>query len=145
MIAPGSRSANSVTSAPAENARPSPARTSARLARTSFESSAEASARSTSVEIAFSFSGRLSVRTQTCPSRRTCTSALMVAIVSRFPGSLQLRESRAVTGDLLELTSEQLEIRRLCREFAEREIRPISLAVDEADTQMPWEIWHQAA
>jgi acyl-CoA dehydrogenase len=24
-------------------------------------------------------------------------------------------------------------------------IRPISLAVDEADTEMPWEIWYKAA
>jgi len=50
-----------------------------------------------------------------------------------------------VAGDLFELTAEQREIQALCREFAEREIRPISLAVDEADTQMPWEIWHEAA
>jgi acyl-CoA dehydrogenase len=50
-----------------------------------------------------------------------------------------------VTADLFELTPEQREIQQLCREFAEREIRPISLAVDEADTEMPWEIWHKAA
>ncbi len=43
------------------------------------------------------------------------------------------------------LTAEQLEIQRLCREFAEREIRPIAQAVDEADTEMPWEIWYKAA
>jgi acyl-CoA dehydrogenase len=47
--------------------------------------------------------------------------------------------------DLLELTDEQLEIQRTCREFAAREIRPISLAVDEADTEVPWEIWRKAA
>ncbi|MCS7006120.1 MAG: acyl-CoA dehydrogenase family protein [Thermoleophilia bacterium] len=47
--------------------------------------------------------------------------------------------------DLLELTSEQRAIRELCREFAEREIRPIARAVDEADTEMPWEIWYRAA
>jgi len=47
--------------------------------------------------------------------------------------------------DLFELTPEQREIQRVCREFAEREIRPVSLAVDEADTEMPWEIWHKAA
>jgi alkylation response protein AidB-like acyl-CoA dehydrogenase len=46
---------------------------------------------------------------------------------------------------LVELTSEQREIREVCREFAEREIRPVSRAVDEADTQMPWEIWRKAA
>jgi acyl-CoA dehydrogenase len=47
--------------------------------------------------------------------------------------------------DLLELSDEQLEIQRTCREFAAREIRPISLAVDEADTEVPWEIWRKAA
>jgi alkylation response protein AidB-like acyl-CoA dehydrogenase len=50
-----------------------------------------------------------------------------------------------VTGDLFELGPEQREIQAVCREFAEREIRPISLAVDEADTEMPWEIWNKAA
>jgi acyl-CoA dehydrogenase len=44
-----------------------------------------------------------------------------------------------------ELTDEQREIQRVCREFAAREIRPISLAVDEADTEVPREIWRQAA
>jgi len=48
-------------------------------------------------------------------------------------------------GALFELTPEQREIQALCREFAANEIRPISLAVDEADTEMPWEIWHRAA
>jgi acyl-CoA dehydrogenase len=53
-----------------------------------------------------------------------------------------VRESAAL---LFELTAEQREIQALCHEFAEREIRPISLAVDEADTEMPWEIWRKAA
>ena len=44
-----------------------------------------------------------------------------------------------------ELTPEQEEIRRLCRDFAANEIRPISLAVDEADTEVPWEVWNRAA
>jgi alkylation response protein AidB-like acyl-CoA dehydrogenase len=44
-----------------------------------------------------------------------------------------------------ELTREQREIRDVCREFAQREIRPISQAVDEADVEMPWPIWYQAA
>jgi alkylation response protein AidB-like acyl-CoA dehydrogenase len=43
------------------------------------------------------------------------------------------------------LSDEQREIQALCREFAQREIRPISLAVDEADTEMPWEVWYKAA
>jgi alkylation response protein AidB-like acyl-CoA dehydrogenase len=44
-----------------------------------------------------------------------------------------------------DLTEEQEEIQRLCRDFAAREIRPISLAVDEADTEVPWDVWHKAA
>jgi acyl-CoA dehydrogenase len=43
------------------------------------------------------------------------------------------------------LTEEQLAIQRVCREFAAREIRPISLAVDEADTEVPYELWGKAA
>jgi alkylation response protein AidB-like acyl-CoA dehydrogenase len=46
---------------------------------------------------------------------------------------------------VLELTDEQREIQRVCREFAAREIRPISLAVDEADTELPREIWAKAS
>ena len=49
------------------------------------------------------------------------------------------------TSTVVELTPEQREIQAVCREFALNEIRPISLAVDEADTEMPWEIWHKAA
>ena len=44
-----------------------------------------------------------------------------------------------------ELTQEQREIQALCRDFAEREIRPIAAAVDEADTEVPWQIWYRAA
>jgi acyl-CoA dehydrogenase len=47
--------------------------------------------------------------------------------------------------ELVPLTDEQLEIQRLCREFAAREIRPISLAVDEADVEVPWGLWRKAA
>jgi len=43
------------------------------------------------------------------------------------------------------LSDEQREIQALCREFAQREIRPISQAVDEADTEMPWDVWYKAA
>ena len=50
-----------------------------------------------------------------------------------------------MSADLIELSAEQRAIQALCREFAEREIRPISLAVDEADTEMPWDVWYQAA
>ncbi|MDQ4082517.1 MAG: acyl-CoA dehydrogenase family protein, partial [Actinomycetota bacterium] len=44
-----------------------------------------------------------------------------------------------------ETTREQREIRDVVHEFAAREVRPIARAVDEADTEMPWEIWHKAA
>lgn len=46
---------------------------------------------------------------------------------------------------LVELTDEQLDIQRVCREFAAREIRPVSREVDEADIEVPWEIWRKAA
>ncbi len=46
---------------------------------------------------------------------------------------------------LFELTAEQREIQQVCREFAEREIRPIAQTVDEADTEMPWDVWYKAA
>ncbi len=46
---------------------------------------------------------------------------------------------------MIELTDEQRAIQELCREFAAREIRPVSLAVDEADVEVPWEVWRKAA
>jgi acyl-CoA dehydrogenase len=47
--------------------------------------------------------------------------------------------------EVFDLTEEQREIRDVCRDFAAREIRPIALEVDEADTEMPWEVWYKAA
>ena len=47
--------------------------------------------------------------------------------------------------ELFALTDAQREIQRVCRDFAAREIRPISLAVDEADVEVPWEVWRKAA
>jgi acyl-CoA dehydrogenase len=47
--------------------------------------------------------------------------------------------------EIFDLTAEQREIRDVCRAFAAAEIRPISLEVDEADTEMPWEVWYKAA
>jgi alkylation response protein AidB-like acyl-CoA dehydrogenase len=44
-----------------------------------------------------------------------------------------------------ELTEEQQEIQRVCRAFAANEIRPRSLEVDAADTEVPWELWRHAA
>ncbi len=46
---------------------------------------------------------------------------------------------------MIDLTDEQSAIRRVCREFAAREIRPISLVVDEADGEVPWEVWRKAS
>ena len=43
-----------------------------------------------------------------------------------------------------EITPEQQEIQRVCRDFAAREIRPVSQAVDEADTELPGEVWSKA-
>jgi alkylation response protein AidB-like acyl-CoA dehydrogenase len=53
--------------------------------------------------------------------------------------------STGTTGAPFELTPEQEEIRRVCRDFAAREIRPVSAAVDEADVEVPWDVWHKAA
>jgi alkylation response protein AidB-like acyl-CoA dehydrogenase len=47
--------------------------------------------------------------------------------------------------EIFDLTAEQREIRDVCRDFALREIRPIAQDVDEADTEMPWEVWYKAA
>jgi len=47
--------------------------------------------------------------------------------------------------ELIELTTEQKDILGLCRTFAEQRIRPIARAVDEADTEVPWDIWYSAA
>lgn len=47
--------------------------------------------------------------------------------------------------DLFELTPEQRQVQELCREFAEREIRPRAAEVDEADAGLPWELWYRAA
>ena len=47
--------------------------------------------------------------------------------------------------DGIELTEEQHEFIRLAREFAEREIRPRSREVDEADTESPLDLWEKAA
>jgi alkylation response protein AidB-like acyl-CoA dehydrogenase len=47
--------------------------------------------------------------------------------------------------EIFDLTAEQREIRDVCREFSAAEIRPISQEVDEADTEMPWEVWYKAA
>src|ERR1700750_1553171 len=60
-------------------------------------------------------------------------------------GTVPGMASTDTTGTPFDLTPEQEEIRRVCRDFAAREIRPISAAVDEADTEVPWDLWHKAA
>jgi alkylation response protein AidB-like acyl-CoA dehydrogenase len=47
--------------------------------------------------------------------------------------------------ELVPLTDEQLAIIDLCREFGAEQIRPAARAVDEADTQTPWDLWRAAA
>jgi alkylation response protein AidB-like acyl-CoA dehydrogenase len=43
------------------------------------------------------------------------------------------------------LTDEQRSIQQVCREFAAREIRPISAHVDEAEFELPREVWRKAS
>ncbi len=50
-----------------------------------------------------------------------------------------------MTTELVELTPEQREIQAVCREFARERIRPAAAAVDEADTEMSWDLWNEAA
>ena len=47
--------------------------------------------------------------------------------------------------ELVAFSAEQEEIVRLCRQFAQEEVRPVAREVDEADVVVPWEIWHKAA
>jgi len=47
--------------------------------------------------------------------------------------------------ELVELTNEQREIVDLCRRFGAEMIRPAARAVDEADTETPWDLWRAAA
>ncbi len=50
-----------------------------------------------------------------------------------------------MTSNPVAMTEEQIAIQRVCREFAAKEIRPISLAVDEADVEVPWGVWRKAS
>ncbi|MGW0552032.1 acyl-CoA dehydrogenase family protein [Streptomyces altiplanensis] len=47
--------------------------------------------------------------------------------------------------ELAPLTAEQRDIVELTRAFAREEIRPRARAVDEADTETPWDLWRKAA
>ncbi|MEV5610831.1 acyl-CoA dehydrogenase family protein [Streptomyces sp. NPDC052225] len=47
--------------------------------------------------------------------------------------------------ELVPLTTEQRAVVDLARSFAAEEIRPRARAVDEADVETPWDLWHKAA
>ncbi|MBB5872511.1 acyl-CoA dehydrogenase [Allocatelliglobosispora scoriae] len=47
--------------------------------------------------------------------------------------------------ELVPLSDEQRGLIDLCRDFGEREIRPAARAVDEADIEVPWDLWRAAA
>lgn len=46
--------------------------------------------------------------------------------------------------DLVPLTDDQWAIVRLCREFAAEHIRPMGARVDQAEHEVPWELWRRA-
>ncbi len=52
---------------------------------------------------------------------------------------------RDLPTELIPLSEEQSAVVELCRAFAEKEVRPIAREVDEADIEVPWEIWRKAA
>lgn len=47
--------------------------------------------------------------------------------------------------EMVSLTDAQHEIVRLCRDFAAAEIRPRARSADDADVEVPWEVWRAAA
>jgi alkylation response protein AidB-like acyl-CoA dehydrogenase len=47
--------------------------------------------------------------------------------------------------ELFQLSSEQDAIVSVCRRFAAEQIRPAARQVDEADIEVPWDIWYKAA
>ncbi|MGH3387358.1 MAG: acyl-CoA dehydrogenase family protein [Actinomadura sp.] len=47
--------------------------------------------------------------------------------------------------DALDLTDEQRDFIALAKDFAAREIRPVARAVDEADHELPADVWRKAA
>src|SRR5918992_3789081 len=92
---------------------------------------------------------RTSLRGVRAASSRRCSPTVPASTASassrsreRSPERIRLVKTAEA---LFELTPEQKEIRDVCREFAQREIRPVSREVDEADTEMPWEVWRKAA
>jgi alkylation response protein AidB-like acyl-CoA dehydrogenase len=52
-------------------------------------------------------------------------------------------ELTSLPTELVALSAEQEEIIELCRRFAATEIRPVARAIDEADTEVPWDIWRK--
>jgi len=51
----------------------------------------------------------------------------------------------ALPEELVSLTDEQHAIVDMCRRFAEQEIRPRARSIDEADTEICWDLWEFAA
>jgi len=51
---------------------------------------------------------------------------------------------RELPTELVPLSAEQKTVVELARRFADEQIRPIAREVDDADTQVPWQIWKQA-
>jgi alkylation response protein AidB-like acyl-CoA dehydrogenase len=47
--------------------------------------------------------------------------------------------------ELVPLSDEQRAVRDLCRDFARDVIRPVAREVDEADVEVPFEVWRKAA
>jgi acyl-CoA dehydrogenase len=56
-----------------------------------------------------------------------------------------MRSPGALPRPPFEITPEQAEIQRVCRDFAANEIRPVSLEVDAADVELPRAIWDKAS
>lgn len=52
---------------------------------------------------------------------------------------------QSLPDELVALSDEQRAIVEMCRRFAVQEIRPRARAVDEADTEICWDLWEQAA
>jgi len=55
-----------------------------------------------------------------------------------------MAQLRDLPVELVPLSAEQLAVVDLVRTFADEQIRPIAREVDDADTEVPWQIWKQA-
>src|SRR5215216_1026922 len=79
------------------------------------------------------------------PNTTSTPCAARLRTTSSPPVSDSAIGGKVQCAPVIELTPEQQEIQRVCRDFAAREIRPAAAAVDEADTETPWDLWHKAA